>query len=330
VTDLSTSYLGLKLRNPLVPSASPLTRDLDSAKRLEDQGAAAIVLESLFEEEILHDQHELHWHTQAMTGVFAESLSYFPEHESYAVYGEDYLERLFQFKKSLAIPVIASLNGATRGGWTRFAEMFQEAGADAIELNIYFLAADPKETAPEVEQRYIDILTAVRSSVRIPVAVKLGPFFSAFANMACRLDEAGADGLVVFNRFYQPDIDLEDMSLEPNVLLSTPQAMRLPLRWIAILRDQVKASLAATGGIHTGKDVVKMLLVGADATQMASALLLHGPQHLEGVLRYLESWMEEREYASVEQLKGSMSYRSVPNPGDFERANYMRALKSFR
>ena len=330
MSDLSTKYLGLQLRNPLVPSASPLARDLDTAKRLEDCGAAALVMESLFEEDILHDQHELHWRTEAGSQSFAESLSYLPEHESYEMLGEDYLERLYQLKQALGIPIIASLNGATPGGWTRYAEMFQEAGADAIELNIYFLAASPGETAQSVEQRYIDILKSVRQSVRIPVAVKLGPFFSAFAHMAQRLEQTGADGLVLFNRFYQPDIDLEEMSLAPNVLLSTPQAMRLPLRWIAILRDQVKLSLAATGGIHTGKDVVKMLLAGADVTMMASALLLHGPSHLEGVLTFLRTWMQEREYASVAQLQGSMSYANVPNPGEFERANYMRALKSYR
>jgi dihydroorotate dehydrogenase (fumarate) len=330
MTDLSTTYLGITLRNPLVPSASPLSRDLDTPRRLEENGASAIVMESLFEEEIVHDQHELHWHTELGTESFAESLSYLPEHDSYEMFGEDYLERLYQLKKALEIPVIASLNGATTGGWTRFAEMFQEAGADAIELNIYFLATDAKQTSQEVEQRYVDILTAVRESVTIPVAVKLGPFFSAFANMARRLDDAGADGLVLFNRFYQPDIDLEEMSLEPNVLLSTPQAMRLPLRWIAILRDQVKASLAGTSGIHTGRDVIKMLLAGADIAQIASVLLMNGPKHLKTLLAYLRSWMEEREYASVEQLKGSMSYSNVPNPGEFERANYMRALKSYR
>jgi dihydroorotate dehydrogenase (fumarate) len=328
--DLSTTYLGLELRNPLVPSASPLSRDLDTAKRLEDAGAAALVMESLFEEDILQDQHELHARTEAGSHSFAESLSYFPEHESYEMFGEDYLERLVQLKSALDIPVIASLNGATPGGWTRFAEMFQEAGADAIELNIYFLAADAAETAAAVEQRTIDILSAVRAAVSIPVAVKLGPFFSAFANMAQRLEAAGADGLVLFNRFYQPDIDLEDMSLAPNVLLSTPQAMRLPLRWIAILRDRVKASLAGSGGIHTGRDVIKMLLVGADATQMASALLQHGPEHLQRVLEFVRLWMEEREYESVRQMQGSMSYASVPNPAEFERANYMRALKTFR
>ncbi len=329
MSDLTTRYLGLELRNPLVPSASPLSRDLDTAKRLEDCGAAALVMDSLFEEDILNDQQELHWRTEAGTQSFAESLSYFPEHESYAMAGEDYLERLVQLKKSLEIPVIASLNGATPGGWTRYAEMFQEAGADAIELNIYFLAANPEESAEAVEERYVEILRSVRQSVHIPVAVKLSPFFSSFGSMARRLEQAGADGLVLFNRFYQPDIDLEEMTLAPNVLLSTPQAMRLPLRWIAILRDQVRLSLAGTGGIHTGKDVIKMLLAGADVTMMASALLLHGPAHLRGVLSYLRTWMEEREYDSVVQLQGSMSFASVPNPGEFERANYMRALKSY-
>ncbi len=328
--DLTTRYLGMRLRNPLVPSASPLSRDIDMAKRLEDAGAAALVMESLFEEDILHDQHELHSRTEAGSESFAESLHYFPEHDRYEMLGEDYLERLVQLKKSLEIPVIASLNGATPGGWTRYAEMLQEAGADAIELNIYFLATSPEETAAAVEQRTIDILQSVRASVNVPVAVKVGPFWSAFAHMARRLEQTGANGLVLFNRFYQPDIDLEDMSLVPNVLLSTPQAMRLPLRWIAILRDQVALSLAATSGIHTARDVIKMLLAGADVTMMASALLMHGPAHLEAVLAAVRAWMEEREYDSVEQMKGSMSYANVPNPGEFERANYMRALKTFR
>ena len=328
--DLTTRYLGMRLRHPLVPSASPLSRDIDTARRLEDSGAAALVMESLFEEDILHDQVELVARTEAGSESFAESLRYFPDHDRYEMLGEDYLERLVQLKKSLEIPVIASLNGATPGGWTRYAEMLQEAGADAIELNIYFLATNPEETAAAVEQRTLDILQSVRASVHVPVAVKVGPFWSAFAHMAKRLEQAGADGLVLFNRFYQPDIDLEDMSLVPNVLLSTPQAMRLPLRWIAILRDQVALSLAATSGIHTARDVIKMLLAGADVTMMASALLMHGPSHLEGVLAAVEAWMDEREYESVEQMKGSMSYANVPNPGEFERANYMRALKTFR
>lgn len=328
--DLTTTYMGLALRNPVVASASPLSRDLDTAKRLEQSGVAALVMDSLFEEEIVHDQHELHAHTQMGTESFAESLSYFPVHESYEMFGEDYLERLYQLKRTLSIPVIASLNGHTPGGWVRFAEMFEQAGADALELNVYFLPTDPNETAQDVEARYVEILRSVKSRVHIPLAIKLGPFFSAFANMARRLDEAGADGLVLFNRFYQPDIDLDDMCLEPSVLLSTPQAMRLPLRWIAILRNQVNTSLAATSGIHSGSDVIKMLLVGADVTQMASALLLRGPDHVAEVLTHVSAWMEEREYESVTQMKGSMSYAHVPDPGEYERANYMRALRSFR
>ena len=330
MTDLTTTYLGLKLRNPIVASASPLSRDVEVAKRLEQSGIAALVMDSLFEEEILHDQHELHAHTQMGTDSFAESLSYFPVHESYEMFGEDYLERLYQLKHALSIPVIASLNGHTPGGWIRFAEMFEEAGADALELNVYFLPTDPEETASDVEARYVEILSTVKSRVQIPVAIKLGPFFSAFANMAQRLADAGADGLVLFNRFYQPDIDLDEMNLEPNVLLSTPQAMRLPLRWIAILRNQINASLAASSGVHGGSDVLKMLLVGADVTQMASALLLHGPRHVDDVLTHVRAWMEEREYESVTQMKGSMSYAHVPDPGEFERANYMRALRSYR
>lgn len=328
--DLTTTYLGIQLDNPVVASASPLSRDLDVAKQLEDSGVAALVMDSLFEEEILHDQHELHTYTETGTESFAESLSYLPEHESYEMFGEDYLERLYQLKRMLGIPVIASLNGHTPGGWVRFAEMFEEAGADALELNIYFMPTNPAETPQQVEQRYIDILTSVKSRVRIPVAVKLSPFFSAFVNMAGRLQAAGADGLVLFNRFYQPDIDLENMCPEPSVLLSTPQAMRLPLRWIAILRQHIQVSLAATSGVHSGEDVIKMLLVGADATQMASALLLHGPEHVEDVLTHIGAWMEEREYDSVKQMQGSMSYAHVPDPSQYERANYMRALRSFR
>ncbi len=328
--DLTTTYLGMTLQNPVVASASPLSRNIETAKRLEDNGVAALVMDSLFEEEILQDQHELHDHTQMGTESFAESLSYFPVHENYEMFGEDYLERLYQLKRALSIPVIASLNGHTPGGWVRFAEMFEQAGADALELNVYFLPTDPLETSEAVEKRYLDILESVRSTVHIPVAIKLGPFFSSFVHMAQKLESAGANGLVLFNRFYQPDIDLEDLSLEPSVLLSTPQAMRLPLRWIAILRNQIGVSLAATSGVHTGADVIKMILVGADAIQMASALLIHGPRHVQDVLTHLQAWMEEREYDSVAQMKGSMSYAHVPNPGEFERANYMRLLRSFR
>jgi len=328
--DLKTRYLGLELDNPLVPSASPLSRSVETAKRLEDAGAAALVMESLFEEQILHEQHELHWHTTHGTESFAESLTYFPEASSYLQSGEEYLEQIYRLKEALGIPVIASLNGASLGGWTRYANLLEQAGADAIELNVYFMATDAGETAAGVETRYLDILKAVRKSVSIPLAMKLGPFFSAFGHMARELDAAGADGLVLFNRFLQPDIDLESMEVEPNVLLSTPEAMRLPLRWVAILHGRVQASLAASGGIHTGRDVVKMLLAGADVTQMASALLERGPNHLRHVLHDLRAWMQERGIESVHQMKGSMSYRNVENPLAFERANYMKALKSYR
>jgi len=330
MTDLSTTYLGLGLRNPLVASASPLSRTLDSAKRLEDAGAAAIVMESLFEEEILHDQRELHWYSEMGSESFPESLTYFPEHEKYAVGGETYLDHIYRLKSALGIPVIASLNGASVGGWTHYAALMQEAGADALELNIYFLASDMALTSQSVEDRYLEILRAVRGVVTIPVALKLGPFFSAFAHMAKQLDDAGADGLVLFNRFYQPDLDLENLEVVPNVLLSTPQAMRLPLRWIAILHGRVKASLAATSGVHTADDVLKMLMVGADVVEMASALLEHGPEHLRAVLSDLRAWMERREYESVAQMKGSMSYRNVHDPAQFERANYMKALKDYK
>jgi dihydroorotate dehydrogenase (fumarate) len=328
--DLRTTYLGLELANPLVPSASPLSRHVDTAKRLEDAGAAALVVESLFEEQILHEQLALDWHTEAGTQSFGEALTYFPSYDRIFLSGEQYLAHLYRLKQALGIPVIASLNGATPHGWMHYAGLLQEAGADALELNIYFLASNPDDSPAEVERRYFEILKAVRSAVTIPVAVKLGPFFSAFANFAKRLDAAGVEGLVLFNRFYQPDLDLEELKVVPNVLLSTPQAMRLPLRWIAILYGQVKANLAATSGIHTARDVVKMLLVGADVTQMASVLLDKGPDHLAIVLHDLELWMQEHEYESVSQMRGSMSSLHVNDPAAFERANYMKALKSYR
>jgi dihydroorotate dehydrogenase (fumarate) len=328
--DLKTTYLGLELANPLVPSASPLSRHVDTAKRLEDAGAAALVVESLFEEQILHEQLALDWHTEAGTEIFGEALTYFPSYDRVFLSGEQYLGHVSRLKAALGIPVIASLNGATPSGWMHYAGLLQEAGADALELNIYFLASNPDESPAEVEARYLEILAAVRSAVTIPVAVKLGPFFSAFANFAKRLDAAGANGLVLFNRFYQPDLDLEEFDVVPNVLLSTPQAMRLPLRWIAILYGRVKANLAATSGIHTARDVVKMLLVGADVTQMASALLDKGPDHLAVVLHDLREWMQEHEYESVSQMRGAMSSRHVKDPAAFERANYMKALKSYR
>ena len=328
--DLSTTYMGLKLKNPLVPSASPLSHSLDGMKRLEDAGASAIVMYSLFEEQIEHEVRELNHYTQYGTESFAEALSYFPDAGEYNLGPEQYLEHLSKAKASLEIPVIASLNGISTGGWTSYAKKIEEAGADALELNVYYIPADGTLTGREVEQRYIDVLKAVKASITIPVAVKLSPFFSAMANMAAQLDAAGANALVLFNRFYQPDIDLETLEVKPNVLLSTPHAMRLPLRWIAILHGRVRASLAGTSGIHTAQDVLKMMMAGADVAMMCSALLKHGPARIKEVLTELDRWMMEHEYISVSQMKGSMSQKSVADPAAFERANYMKALSSYK
>jgi dihydroorotate dehydrogenase (fumarate) len=317
--DLSTSYLGLKLKNPIVPSASPLSHSLDSMQRLEDAGAAAIVMYSLFEEQIAHETAELNHYLSYGTESFAEALTYFPEADGL----------IHKAKQSLGIPVIGSLNGVSTGGWIKYAKKIEEAGADALELNVYYIPTDPKLSGEDVENRYFEVLNAVKSTVRIPVAMKLNPFFSSLANVAHRLDAAGANGLVLFNRFYQPDIDLEALEVKPNVILSTPQALRLPLRWIAILHGRVKASLAATSGIHTALDVLKMLMAGADVTMMASALLKNGPQQITTVLADMDQWMLEHEYHSVQQMKGSMSQKSIADPAAFERANYMKALQSY-
>jgi dihydroorotate dehydrogenase (fumarate) len=328
--DLSTTYLGMKLRTPLVPSASPLSEEIENIKRMEDAGASAVVLSSLFEEQILLDRYELHHHLTHGTESFAEALTYIPEPDDIRLGAEDYLERIRKAKEAVAIPVIASLNGVSIGGWTDYASLMQEAGADALELNIYYIPTDPTLSGAEVEQTYLDILTMVKSLVTIPVAVKLSPFFSNLANMARRLDEAGADGLVLFNRFYQPDIDLDSLTVRPNVILSTPHALRLPLRWIAILYGRVRADLAATSGVHTAQDVVKMLMAGADVTMLCSVLLRHGVGHIRLIEQGLRQWMEEREYESVRQMRGSMSQIHCANPGEFERAQYVRALHSFK
>jgi dihydroorotate dehydrogenase (fumarate) len=328
--DLKTTYLGLKLKNPLVPSASPLSRNLDSMKRLEDAGAAAIVMYSLFEEQIEHEAAELEHYLSYGTNSHVEALDYFPTPQDYNLGPEQYIELLHQAKQSLGIPVIGSLNGISTGGWIDYAKKMEQAGADAIELNIYYIPTDPALTSQEVEERYINVLHAVRRSVRVPVAVKLSPYFSSLAHVASRLDRAGANGLVLFNRFYQPDFELETMEIEPNVVLSTSDAMRLPLRWIAILHGMVKTSLAGTSGIHTAQDVIKMIMAGADVAMMCSALLKHGPRHITTVLDDLNKWMVEHEYLSIEQMKGSMSQASVADPAAFERANYMKALNRFR
>jgi dihydroorotate dehydrogenase (fumarate) len=328
--DLSTTYCGLALKNPIVPSAGPLSHTLDGMKRLEDNGAAAIVMYSLFEEQIAHEMMELDHYLSYGTESFAEALTYFPETGDYNLGPEEYVELLHKAKSALGIPVIGSLNGVSTGGWVKFAKKIEEAGADALELNVYYIPTDRKLTGADVEDRYLEVLHAVKNTVKIPVAMKLSPFFSSMANMAARLDTAGADALVLFNRFYQPDINLETLEVAPNVNLSTSQALRLPLRWIAILHGHVKASLAATSGIHTAQDVLKMLMAGADVTMMCSALLRHGPEHIREVLTGIDQWMLEHEYVSVNQMRGSMSQKSIADPAAFERANYMKALNSYR
>jgi dihydroorotate dehydrogenase (fumarate) len=327
--DLSTKYLGLTLDTPLIASASPLSQDIDGIRRLEDGGASGVVLYSLFEEQLRQEAMELEYHLSAGTESFAESLTYLPMRSEFRTGPEGYLEHIRRATEATHIPIIASLNGATLGGWTKYAREIEEAGADAIECNIYSIPADMDISGIEVEQAYIEILRAVKSAVRIPVAVKLSPFFSNMANMARRLEQAGADGLVLFNRFYQPDIDLEELEIRPNVLLSTPQALRLPLTWIGILYGRIRASLAATSGIHSAEDVIKLLLVGADVTQLCSALLRNGVTHLRYVERELRVWLEAHEYESVTQMQGSMSQLRCPDPSAFERAQYMRAVKGY-
>jgi len=330
MTDLSTTYLGLKLRSPLVVSASPLSRDLDGIRRLEQAGASAVVLYSLFEEQLRQEEVDLNYHLTAGTESFAESLTYFPQASEFHTGPEGYLKHIRKAKAAVKIPVIASLNGSTLGGWTKFAAEIERAGADAIECNVYYIPTDPTVSAAHIEQTYLDILQAVKATVTIPVAIKLSPFFSNLSNMAHRLDEAGADALVLFNRFYQPDIDLEELEIRPNVLLSTPQALRLPLTWIGILHGRVKASLAATGGVHAAEDAVKLLMVGANVTMMCSSLIRHGIDHLRHVERELRDWMEAHEYESVAQMQGSMSQLKCSDPGAFERAQYMRAVKGMQ
>ncbi|MFZ0419403.1 MAG: dihydroorotate dehydrogenase-like protein [Candidatus Sulfotelmatobacter sp.] len=328
--DLKTNYLGLQLRTPLVASASPLSQELDSIRRLEDAGASAVVLYSLFEEQLRQESAELEQHLTEGTDSFAEASSFFPQPDEFRLGPEGYLNHIHRAKKAVSIPIIASLNGTTVGGWTQYAKLIEQAGADALECNIYSIAANPELTSREVEQEYIDILRSVKSAVKIPVAVKLSPFFSNMANMAKRLDEAGADALVLFNRFYQPDINLDDLEIQPNVLLSTPQALRLPLTWIGILYGRIRASLAASSGVHGHEDVIKLLMVGADVTMLCSALLRNGIGHLEKVEAGVLEWMEKHEYDSVQQMKGSMSQIRCPNPSAFERAQYMKAVKSIQ
>ncbi len=326
--DLKTVYLGLELPTPLVVSASPLSQQLDNIKRMEDAGAPAVVMYSLFEEQIVREQHELDHHLFFGTDSFPEALTYFPEPDELLTSGETYLDDIRRAKEAVDIPIIGSLNGSTLGGWTDFASQIQEAGADALELNLYHIETDMEKTSTDVEQMYLDIVTAVKRVVKIPVAVKLSPFFTNMAHMAKQLDVAGANGLVLFNRFYQPDIDLEKLEVVPRVILSSEHELRLPLRWIAILDGRIKASLAATTGVHAAPDVIKLLMAGADVTMMASALLKYGIDHIRHVEKDLRLWMEKHEYHSVQLMQGSMSQIKSADPGAFERAQYVRAVST--
>ena len=328
--DLTTSYLGLVLRNPLVPSASPLTGSLDTLHELEEAGAGAIVLPSLFEEQVVHEAMTFGYLQDDDAGFNPEAHGgYFPDLDDYNSGADQYLDLLAAAKRELTIPVIASLNGTSQGGWTNYANALEGEGADALELNIYHLAADPNETAAEVEDRYLRLVEQVRNEISIPLAVKVGPYFSSPGNMARRLAAAGADGLVLFNRFYQPDIDLETFDVAPGLELSTPVDMRLVLRWIAILRGRVDVDLAATSGVHHGDGAVKLILAGADVVMMASALLRNGTGHLTTVLTDLARWFDDRDYESVAQARGSMSQASVADPTAFERANYVRIISTY-
>lgn len=328
--DLRTQYLGLGLRSPLVSSASPLAQEISNIRRLEDAGAAAIVLSSLFEEQLRLESMELDHRLTAATDSFAEALSFFPRASEFNFGPDEYLTHIRKAKEAASVPIIASLNGSTVGGWTEYARQIEQAGADALECNLYSIPSNPNLAGEAVEQNYVDIVRAVKGTVSIPVAVKLSPFFSNMANMAKRLEAAGANGLVLFNRFYQPDIDLDELEIRPNVLLSTPQALRLPLTWIGILYGRINVSFAATSGVYGHEDVLKLLMVGADVTMFCSALFKHGIYHIREVERELVRWMEDHEYESVDQMRGSMSQMKCPDPAAFERAQYMRAIKSYQ
>lgn len=327
--DLSTKFLGLQLSSPLVIAACPLTRDTENLRRFEAAGAAAAVLPSLFEEQIEHDEVEMSGVQDLGTERFAESLTYFPEPADYHSEPEAYLDDIAAAKKAVSIPIIASLNGTSNGGWVRYAKQMQDAGADALELNISFVAADVDVPGQDVEKQYLDLIAAVKQSVSIPLAVKIGSSFSSLGNMAKRMAEAGADGLVLFNRFIQPDFNLETLEIADSFALSTPDELPARLRWIAILHKRTKASIAATGGIHCGGGLLKALLAGADVGMVASSLYKCGVDHTKTILDELRQLMEQKEYESVEQLKGSMSQENCPDPGAFARGNYMKALTSF-
>jgi dihydroorotate dehydrogenase (fumarate) len=328
--DLSTTYLGLALANPLVAGASPMVDDLDTVKKLEDAGCAAIVMHSLFEEQITREQLGTVMDMESHADSFAEALSYFPQPQEFRLGPESYLEQIRRIKAAVKVPVIGSLNGTSPAGWLDYAKLIEQAGADALELNVYYLATQAWETSEAVERRALDGLKTVKAAVKIPVAVKLSPFYSSLAHLAKQLDDAGADGLVLFNRFYQPDLDVEELEVVPSLKLSDSSELLLRLRWLAILSGHVKGSLACSGGVHTPLDAIKAMMAGAHAVQVVSALLQRGPAYLATLRDGMASWMEEHEYASLEQMQGSMSHQNSPNPQALERANYMRILQGWK
>jgi dihydroorotate dehydrogenase (fumarate) len=335
MVDLSTTYLGIPLKNPLVVSASPFSQKVESVRQLEEAGVSAVVMYSLFEEQIIHDSLRLHRDLTQGTESFAEAMTYLPDAgpyqdlRQYSIGPETYLENLHRLKQSVSIPIIGSLNGVTNGGWVEYARKIEEAGADALELNIYNLPTDPDRTSSQLEQEYLELVRAIRATIAIPIAIKLSPFYTALPNFARQLGEAGANGLVLFNRFYQPDFDLEALEVVPRLVLSTSQELRLPLRWIAILYGRIPLDFALSTGIHTPEDVLKAIMAGASACMVASTLLKYGVSHAEQLLDGVLAWMEEREYESIAQMRGSMSQKAVAEPAAFERANYIRVLSSY-
>ena len=327
--NMNSTYLGLELKNPIVCGSCPLGTNIDTIRSLEDSGAAAVVLPSLFEEEIL-GAVQAQMEMESAGAGFAEASSYIPNPEGYHVGPNDYLDHLRAAKDAVSIPIIASLNGTTPGWWTGYAKKMEDAGADAIELNTYYLATEKDENGDQVEQRTVDIVKGVKDAVSIPVAVKLSPFYSSLANFASKLEGAGADGLVLFNRFYQPDLDIEELDVVPNLRLSTADELRMRLRWLAILSAQTEISLAATGGAHNAVDVIKAVMTGAHSVQMVSALLIHGPEHIKRTLEAIDFWLTEHEYESLRQMQGSMNRAKVPNAAKLTRANYMKMLDSWQ
>jgi len=330
MTDLSTTYLGLELKNPLVASASPLSKKIEHAKKLEEAGVSAIVMYSLFEEQIIHDSLELDHYLTRGTHAFAEAMTYLPDLETYNMGPEKYVGHISALKKAVSMPVIASLNGVSKGGWVRYARLMQDAGADAVELNMYYLSADPDLTGQELEDNYVDLVAEVKAALSVPLAVKLSPFITSLPNFARRLVTAGADGLVLFNRFYQPDFDLQELEVVRTLELSDSRDLLLPLRWISILHGKVDADFALTSGIHTAQDVLKAMMAGAKVAMTASAILQRGYEVIPSILTDLQAWMETNEYVSIKQMQGSMSQGSVAEPAAFERSNYIRILSGFR